>query len=492
MTKAITTLEVEPIDGIYRQAPGGTHRDGNDHAQFRHARETHEGFPVGIYLQPPPMLFTRDGHSIWLGDIYCGRCAFLIMGGPSFKEIDSSKLNQPGFVTMSVNNSVKTFRPDLWTCVDSPDGFMKSIWLDPKIMKIVPFDHADKTIFDNEKWVMMNIVAGECPNTLFYRRNEKFIGPQWLFEDTFNWGNHKKYGGGRSVMLPAVRLLFYLGIRKVFLLGCDFSMSQTSTYHFEQSRALGSVNNNMNTYQQLKVRFAELRPIFERHGFQIWNCNERSQLKAFPYMSFEEALKIATEEMPDIANERTEGLYERKAQIKKQKEKEQKEKAQAYDPKAVAEATAQHTEEDRQMTATELATMQVRMDECKQQLAMYEQSAEQDLEKLEELDMKLRIARANHRTAEIKHNLAHGIITKGRMELDALRKASEFTSEDRMKIKKQLDEERALLNDRKEDVEKWGSLDPQHAAMLQQAVVAARTKFRATEIEKNKVWGIVK
>src|SRR5882757_1191680 len=38
-------------------------------------------------------------------------------------------------------------------------------------------------------------------------------------------------------MLAAVRILFLLGIRRLFLLGVDFQMSATTKYHFDKDRA---------------------------------------------------------------------------------------------------------------------------------------------------------------------------------------------------------------------------------------------------------------
>lgn len=306
-----------------------------DHARLRHTRDKNLGFPIGQYLQPAPIIFNRDGLNIFLGDTYRGKSAFLILGGPSFGElikgetlfkgkITSNKelLNYPGFVTMATNNAPRTFRPDLWCIVDRPDSFIKSIWLDPKIMKFVPFDHTEKRIFDNENWKEMDTLVGECPNTMFFRRNEHFDPPQFLKSNTLNWGEHSdskdELGnkGGRSVMLVALRLLHYLGVRKVFLLGCDFNMDDNSKYHFEQDRSKSSQRGNNATYDILKSRFEALKPIFDEAGFSVFNCNANSRLKVFPHMPFEEAIQFATSEMPDISTERTAGLYDRQANEK--------------------------------------------------------------------------------------------------------------------------------------------------------------------------------
>ncbi|MEM3000653.1 MAG: hypothetical protein QXP41_00475 [Candidatus Nitrosocaldus sp.] len=306
-------------DIMIRNAPNGLSRDINDIDNHKHGRMKHDGTIVGKYIQTPPLIFTRDGHSVWLGDMFRGRSAFLILGGPSFANIDKTKLSMPGVLTMGVNNSVKSFRPNLWVSVDHPGNFIKSCWLDPKIMKFVPYAHTNKKIFDNEKWQESNISVGDCPNVWFYRRNEHFVAEQFLWEDTFNWGNHKNYGGGRSVMLVAIRLLFYLGVRRVYLLGCDFKMSENYKYHFAQDRTKSSINGNNSAYKMLINRFKQLQPIFLQNDYYIFNCNPDSELKVFPYISFDEAIRLATSEMPrDIANERTEGLYERIANLKKE------------------------------------------------------------------------------------------------------------------------------------------------------------------------------
>jgi hypothetical protein len=302
------------FDGMVHRAAGGNARDVEDHRQLRHGRGPLEGFVIGQYIQSPPFFFTRDGHHAPLCDMYRGAAAFLIAGGPSFGKLDNTRLAQPGILTMGLNNSVKTFRPRMWCCVDDPSHYIRSIWLDPTLMKFVPFCHAEKPIFDSSAWKFMDKNVGDCPNVWYYRRNEHFVADQYLFEDTINWGNHTDLGGGRSVMLAAMRILFLLGIRRIFLLGVDFKMSADSRYHFEQNRSRSSIKGNNTTYRFLEQRFRLLRPIFERHGLQVFNCNCESGLKAFDYLPFEEACRVARESLPEnLAEEPTEGLYEREA-----------------------------------------------------------------------------------------------------------------------------------------------------------------------------------
>ena len=266
------------------------------------------------YYEHFPMFFNRFGSEIDLVGQYRGASAFLICNGPSLSSgaYDLTQLKRPGIVTYGMNNGVRTIRPNFWSCVDSPERFLKSIWLDPVITKIVPLTFSEKLIFDGEKWKTASIKVQECPNIIYFRRNEKFVANRFLKELTINWGNHKDFGGGRSVMLAIIKILFLLGFRNVFLMGADFLMTEKYTYHFDEQRHSGAVKGNMNTYEKLKtVYFPELKPHFEKEGFHVYNCNKESELKVFDYVPFEDAIAFATSNLGDVDNERTWGMYSR-------------------------------------------------------------------------------------------------------------------------------------------------------------------------------------
>lgn len=294
--------------------PLGLYKDQADAKRIEWGRKRDEGYQHFSHRmkQPAPMFFTQDNHPLFIGDMYRGRSAFLICGGPSFGELDHAPLRAPGVLTMGLNNSVRTFRPNLWCSVDSPDHWIRSVWLDPTIQKFVPVSHAEKRIFNSDTWQFMRLRVGDCPNVVYYRRNEKFQASQFLWEDTFNWGNHSDFGGGRSVMLVAVRILFELGIRRLYLLGADFGMSADAKYHFDQNRHPGSISGNNSTYQKMNGWFKELRPFFEREKFYVFNCNPKSNLKAFDYISYESALEEVHSHLDfvDTTQERTRNLYD--------------------------------------------------------------------------------------------------------------------------------------------------------------------------------------
>ena len=294
-------------------------KDKNDDGALRngHMRDEKELFHQE-YLSNVPFFFNAWGSEIDLVGHYKGASAFLICNGPSLSsgKYDISMLKRPGVVTMGINNGPRTIRPNLWTCVDDPKRFIKSIWLDPCIQKFVPMSFATKALFDNENWCDMMDENGKpylvrnCPNMTYVRRNEKFQADRYLVEDTINWGNSAKNGGSRSVMLSAIKILYLLGFRKVYLLGADFDMTGEKTYHFDEQREKGAVKGNMSTYEALKnVYFPSLKPHFEKAGYHIYNCNLESQLKVFDFVRYEDAIEEATYKLGDIKNERTWGLY---------------------------------------------------------------------------------------------------------------------------------------------------------------------------------------
>lgn len=296
----------------------------DDHV-LRHGYTQHEGTDCGDptmngtyqFGQYCPMFFNREGATIPLEGMYRGGTCFLIGGGPSLAKIDQQQMTKPGVLTFAMNNSVKVIRPNMWTCVDDPSRFLYSIWKDPKIMKFVPMAHFTKELWDStnrfgvDNWKKAPELVHACPNVWGYRRNEKFAAHRFLTENTINWGCHKDFGGCRSVMLAAFRIIYLLGIRRLFLVGVDLNMSaDQGGYAFAEGRSKGAINNNNATYaRMIKEYFPTLKPHFDKAGFQVFNCNPDSALKVFPHVPYEEAIKIATTDCGDTSKEKTEGMY---------------------------------------------------------------------------------------------------------------------------------------------------------------------------------------
>lgn len=261
-------------------------------------------------LRGNPFFFRDNGQPVDLLGLYKGGSVFLLLNGPSMKFVNTSLLKTPGILTYGVNNGAHFTRPNFWSCVDNPSRFMQSIWADPAIQKFVPTSHFPRPVWDHQLNTTSALRVSDFPNVLGIRRNERFSADKWLDETTINWGNHGSLGGGRSVMLVALKVCYLLGFKNVYLVGCDFTMTQQNGYFFEEQRTEKAVQNNLNSYRIMGEYFAALQPRFLEAGFNVFNTYPDSGLRAFPFIGFEEAVREATASITELLSETTYGMYQ--------------------------------------------------------------------------------------------------------------------------------------------------------------------------------------
>ena len=246
------------------------------------ALKGHTSMPHKAYLAKfPPLLFRNNHQPVNLLNTFYGdpegsggHCVF-VGSGPSLRGLDASLLRRRGIQVFAVNNvAARTVRATLWACTDEPDSFHPCIWLDPTLPKMITKEHYIK--------------VKHYPNVFYYVKNEEFKVSTYLEEDTVNFGNDKysvdELGnkGRRSTMLCAIKLMYYLGIRHIYLLGCDFHMKYGEPYCFEQKKWTGGCESNNIGFDILSSRFQALLPEFEAKGLHIVNCTPESKLEVFP------------------------------------------------------------------------------------------------------------------------------------------------------------------------------------------------------------------
>jgi len=287
----------------------------------------------------PEILLNYDRASVNLTDIYRGCTGFLVLSGPSARDLDLSLLEKPGLLKMCVNNSSRLARPNLWTCVDPPDRFLYSVWADPTVMKFVPDSFRKKSLWDTyEDKPIVDRVVGDCPNVYYYPRNTNFVPGTWLSDTSINWGQSKdhsffdpetgkKVSGTRSCMLVAIRIMAMLGVRTIFLVGADFNMDAKMPYAFDQKKHEGGARSNNNAYNALNSFFNVLKPHFNAINLNIYNTNPDSGLKTFDHIPYEQAIEIALKDVGDPSAELTAGMYEKLKDKKKRAKRAGKEAA---------------------------------------------------------------------------------------------------------------------------------------------------------------------
>jgi hypothetical protein len=203
-------------------------------------------------------------------------------------------------------------------CSDPPQKFSHSIWLDPGIMKFVPTPKLNgkrahlRQKIDGEFQPLQRSVD-DCPNVwAFNRLSWLFPDDRFLTADGACWGNHQHgtelTGQPKTVctMLLALRLLIYLGARRIYLVGVDFCMTPGSGYSFAQARDAEAQRANNAQYLVVNQWLCTMQEagVFARFGVKVFNCNPASGLRAFPHAPFTAAVQEATgvvEEIPDLA-----------------------------------------------------------------------------------------------------------------------------------------------------------------------------------------------
>lgn len=238
-----------------------------------------------------------------------GCSAFLVGSGPSLNRLDLTPLARPGTLTLGVNNSAKILRPHLWACVDKPSRFLPSIWRDPLIAKFVPSPFSERSILKGDN--TSPTLVKECPNVTYYIKGNQFCRERFLSESTLYWGDTGPEGRGRTVLLVALKILFMLGVRSVYMIGVDFYMRNDYKYCFDQDRSQRMIDRNNDTYTLTAERLQSLQSVFDEHDFSVFNCNPESHLTVFPFLSYEQAVKnVADEFSIDPDQEQTSGLYD--------------------------------------------------------------------------------------------------------------------------------------------------------------------------------------
>lgn len=259
---------------------------------------------IQIPRNDDPLITTdREGHELTmhpLRDLWAPDAAFLVCGGPSLNTLDTARLRDRGIVSMGVNNVAGHVPTTAFVCGDPPEKFHQGIWTDPKLMKFVPVRKLNQRVRAKRldgSFAFTSLRVKDCPNVWGFRRDSHWEPAAFLNRDHATWGRGKKQAEEEKSphilfsFFLGLRLLHYLGCRRVYLLGVDFGMDAEHGYAFDQARTAQAINGNNNSYRIAAGLCEELVSVFEQASFEVFNCNRRSRLTAWPYVPFDEAVE---------------------------------------------------------------------------------------------------------------------------------------------------------------------------------------------------------
>lgn len=225
-----------------------------------------------------------ERRAVDLENIHSGSC-ILVGGAPDLENPDQWKmLQQLGITTMAMNNVATNFKPTYWVGADKSDNYSKSIIHDPSYLHFGYLSRCT-SVSDGKPWK-------DYRNTIFLGSSEHIKASE--FFDPL-----KHFVWWRNVFLLAIQVLYHLGFKKIYLLGCSFNISSEEQYSFETRLTAEQIDYNKNTYNMVLGQLKDIMPYFERHNFELISCTEESKLNnVIDYMKFEDVIKIMKDEIP--------------------------------------------------------------------------------------------------------------------------------------------------------------------------------------------------
>jgi len=227
---------------------------------------------------------------------------FLVCGGPSLNKIPYHRLQERGVLSFGVNN-VSAYAPVNGWCFSDPQSkFHHGLFLDPKCLTFAPIPKLKKHVrakLPNGDFIPIDSRVRDCPGTFGFDRKTLFYPEEFLTTDWAHWGMGGKQGDDRPftclcTMLLGIRLMHYLGFRRVYMIGVDFNMTDLEQYSFGQKKKARN-----GRYQKENEMLKQLKPIFDKKDFKLYNCNPDSNCDVFPHVTFEDALSECKNYVPD-------------------------------------------------------------------------------------------------------------------------------------------------------------------------------------------------
>jgi hypothetical protein len=229
-----------------------------------------------------PATWMHNGHANPEED----RAAFLIGRGWSATREKREKVANSGIPAMAVNDYPKGGpKPEYWCAGDGPSLYGNRIWDDPDVMKFTPYAHTKVARPREDAFEPVQTPVDATNSHFFHKVNDLLSMDEWLHVPYISWGTtvfgpdvppqfHKE-GAARSSMVIGMRLLWHLGYRRVYLLGCD------CTPHHHPAP----------NYWKVMFHFIDqLRPVFDRWHYKVYQTNPDSHLRTFEFIDFDEAI----------------------------------------------------------------------------------------------------------------------------------------------------------------------------------------------------------
>uniref|UniRef100_A0A7C4LKH5 Uncharacterized protein n=1 Tax=Schlesneria paludicola TaxID=360056 RepID=A0A7C4LKH5_9PLAN len=267
---------------------------------------------------------------------------WMIGGGPSLNDLPTDEIARSPLPKMCLNLAgTHKLRPNFWTAYDPTARFLRSLYLDPGVLKFVHRRRALDLVPETRFKVC------ECPGLLCFDRDPRrgfadLLSPQAA--GIVDWAD---------TFVQALDILFRLGFRTIYLAGCELCVRPAEPhlaraaevgctyhpaellgefvarcvsrgltvselerlapwpqYHFEEHKPLAAAIQTDRHYHRIVQCLRLSRACLVRHGLELVSVTPHSRLNDdFPYRPVQDVLRDIAATVGDPARESTRGCY---------------------------------------------------------------------------------------------------------------------------------------------------------------------------------------
>ena len=188
-----------------------------------------------------------------------GKHCFIISSGPSLSELDLEPLRRR--LTFGLNRSFIAYPRSYYHCA-----------MDERLFELYPDELKDTrylfTFLDRPWGIPIKLLGA----------------------NGFSFNLEEGIYSGYTVSYFALQLSIYMGFDRIFFLGLDLKNTSEKTHFFGQDHR--NLTHDTTEFPKMIRAFNEASIILKDTNVQIYNCCENSALECFPFMSYQDAIKI--------------------------------------------------------------------------------------------------------------------------------------------------------------------------------------------------------
>jgi hypothetical protein len=238
--KAISTLMDDP--GL-RVATAG-----NKHKVFRTVAEyLNRSNEFADTCRARFTLSTDEERSVYFGGRYAGASCMVVGSGEGFDENTVRKAQEKGAVIVALGNAIHLYQDaDIWVGYRRPPAYVNEGFVSPKTLAIYPKEFKNEKLWHanggSRTW--SNIRVGECPNILFYSRDDAHKASPEKGLSSFLENPQISCLGIQSCLTIGLSFVAASGFRNIVLHGISFS----EKYAFEEDVHVQTAKRKVQTY----------------------------------------------------------------------------------------------------------------------------------------------------------------------------------------------------------------------------------------------------